>query len=186
MGRPQAAELRRWLLEQKNVHDLAGRPVRPKFVVSPVWLLPRRLGSPGAADGVERCDAWEAYPDSMRGLLGFIAEHSIRGVVFLSGDAHVGGLAVARIPAAGRPVTAVCINAPPLYAPFAFANGRSTDYLDRDRIDLDGGEVRVRAKLLAIGDGLVRIGAARDGGHWTVTAEFDGQRGRQAFHFKVR
>lgn len=186
MDANQLNSLEGWLMNQKEVHDKGNTLVRPKFVVSPVWLLPRRLGRTNTPDDPGRCDAWEAYPASLCGLLRYIAEKQIRGVIFLSGDAHIGGVAVARTQTNGSSITTLCINAPALYAPFAFANGQPADYLRRDSINLGHGLVaRVRAEPLSVGDGFVRISALKDKKGWNVTTEVDGQRNR-VFRFAVR
>ena len=187
MDAHQRSALEHWLMKQKSLHDRDSHWVRPKFVVSPVWLLPRRLGRPDTAEDPGRCDAWEAYPASLSRLLRFIADHQIRGVVFLSGDAHLGGVAVARTQTSKGSVTTLCINAPALYAPFAFANSQPNHYLRRDSIDLGSGLIaRVRAEPLSVGDGLVRITAMKTVNRWHVTAQFDGQHRDRIFRFKVR
>lgn len=185
MGQAQMQALQQWLRDQKAQHDISGKPIRPKFIASPAWLLPRRVGAMGEAESPACCDGWEGYPTSMHQLLGFIAMNDIRGVVVLSGDSHLGYVALARIHAAKAvpPIRLVCINAPPMYAPYPFANKVAEDYLLRDRFSVGTHpdiQLQSRAWQMGKGDGFVQVKAALEAGRWKITANFVAASGGEA------
>ncbi|MDB4929292.1 MAG: Phosphodiesterase/alkaline phosphatase, partial [Myxococcaceae bacterium] len=63
---------------------LRASPAVFKFIVNSVPIY----GRPGGLDS----DNWIAYPSQRREILGHIANNNLRGVVWLSGDIHVGGV----------------------------------------------------------------------------------------------
>ncbi len=176
MSSAQDEALGLWLADQKRLD--AGGPPRPKFLATASWLAPRRAGTPGEADTPLRADGWEGYPESMAELLGRIASQDIRGVVVLTGDAHLGcytELLIRPVGSAGG-VKVISIAAPAMYAPFAFANARAQDYRLQDRIEFTFQEVDyecvVDAQCTPPGDGFVVLETSQvAGAGWQVAAK---------------
>ncbi|MCY7371031.1 MAG: alkaline phosphatase D family protein [Polaromonas sp.] len=120
---------------------LIAKPDRVRFIVTPALVLPRRLGALNSgpnhanrADHAARSDGWEGYPGDLQALLAFIAIKEIENVVFLSGDEHLGCVAIADLsgvkPCGGvARARIVSIHASGLYAPFPFANSRAQDFV---------------------------------------------------------
>jgi len=172
----QALDL--WLNKQRD-DDLrrakAGQPhPRPKFLACGSWLAPRRLGAAGKPEVASRCDGWEAFPAEAVQLLQKIADGSVRGLVLLAGDAHLGcwaELVVRRKDGAGARVPVICIYAPAMYAPFPFANGRRQDFIRQETLSLDGTYVcDVTSHWPEAGDGFTEITAALTPDGWKVGA----------------
>ena len=115
---------------------------KPRFVVTPSMFLPRHrravqhaLGASLDAPnpGAIWSDGWDGYPESLRAVLGILAENSLQHVVFLSGDEHRGCVARIVLTKAGVTVaTAHSIHAAAANAPFTFANGLAEDFVDVD------------------------------------------------------
>jgi hypothetical protein len=132
LGEPQTGELLRWLAE-----PAAGEL---KVVTTAAMLLPRaRINM----DAPIYLDGWQGYPASFHGLLAWLCEHEVKDVVFLSGDAHLA--CDARVHVAntrtGKAVDFAALHAPPLYAPYPFANEEAANLLWKDRFPFTwGGE----------------------------------------------
>lgn len=181
VDKAQRHALERWLLLRKASDNL--NAVRPKFVSSSVWPLPRATGQ---ANGIELgsgaaalSDGWEGYPASLRWLLGFIALHRIEGIVVLCGDAHLAGHTTLHIETALHPLPVLVhlLHAPALYAPFPFANGQPHHYRHVDHFSWshEGQQVRcdVHSDLRALGDGFVRVDVNAAAGGFDVAAHID-------------
>jgi cholesterol oxidase len=174
-----------WLTARRD-EDLRrvelGQPhPQPKFLACGSWLAPRRLGAAGRAEVPERCDGWEAVPQDAATLLCKIAEEGVRGVVLLSGDAHVGCWAELEVRArdgSGTPLTVICLYAPAMYAPFPFANARRQDFIHRERINLNGQyECQVTSHWPDGGDGFMDVTAELGPHGWTLGARMEGAAG---------
>lgn len=132
----QRERLRAWLTAQQQLH-----PDRPKFVLCPALLLPRRLGlaDEGPA-GAVTSDGWDSYPASLAWLLDLVAgPPSIRHLVVVSGDEHLAMLCRARVRRVGREadwVTVHSVHCPALHAPYPFANARPADFATLERFVL--------------------------------------------------
>jgi len=190
MFRPeQEAALKAWLTAD-------AQRGKPKLIVTPALLLPRRRRSARAllAGGQTdernaaalRSDAWEAYPRSLYGLLSFIADEAIRGVVFLSGDEHLGLVTQAQLhggPQAARGGALIhSIHAPGLYTPYQFANAQPADFLlaetlrFRDQAQTaaaPGYRCEIKTRVVT-GSGFVLIDLQQQANGWTLRYEFDG------------
>ena len=109
---------------------------RPKFVLTPSLLLPRRLciaEDPGRA---LHSDVWDGHPHSMYALLKFVSENRIRNLVFLSGAEHLGMTAEITLTLPkGDTVTVHSVHSAALYSPFPFANGIPADFPETDGFD---------------------------------------------------
>lgn len=131
LGEPQTTELLQWLA--------APAPGELKVVTSAAMLLPRARIN---LDAPLYLDSWQGYPASLNGLLAWLCEHEVRDVVFLSGDAHLA--CEARVHVANvrtkKQVRFTALHAPPLYAPYPFANEDVANLLWNDRFgfDVDG------------------------------------------------
>lgn len=182
MSDAQFGTLLRWLSAQD--------PDIPKFVASPAILLPRhlRVTQHGHPAGALRSDAWDGYPYSFRRILGYIAKHRIRNVVFLSGDEHLSCLARATLTdrQSGHAVDIVSIHSSALHAPFPFANSIPEDFvvpdefafsLPTERVDQRemGGDYlcAVQTEFAPPGDGFALISLAREDPGWTLCCDFD-------------
>lgn len=124
MSPQQMDALQQWLCETPQ-HG------KTRLVVTSVPVAP--LFTHALADpsyGV-RSDGWERFPQSLAQLLGWIAQHNIQNVVFLSGDYHHS--ADVRIEVQHRQQAIVQIRSivtGGLYSPYPFANARPQDWLD--------------------------------------------------------
>ena len=128
LGEDQTVDLMRWLLGSPR-DDL-------KIVTSAAMLLPR------AREYVDEplyLDNWQGYPASLYSLLVLLCENEMRNVVFLAGDAHLACSATVSVahPASGKSCTFHSHHAPPLYAPYPFANASPSDFLRQDSFDFE-------------------------------------------------
>lgn len=128
LGEDQTVDLMKWLLGSPT-DDL-------KIVTSAAMLLPRTREY---VDEPLRQDNWQGYPASLYSLLVLLCENEMRNVVFLSGDAHLACSATVSVthPASGKSCTFHSHHAPPLYAPYPFANASRHDFLRQDRFDFE-------------------------------------------------
>jgi phosphodiesterase/alkaline phosphatase D-like protein len=162
----------------------------PKFVVSPVMLLPRhaRASKPGqrldaAYAGALQSDGWDGYPETMREVLGFIAEKQIRNVVFLSGDEHRACVATAELNASAgtMPTRIHSVHASAMYAPFPFANSIDEEFIDHETFDFNYGANTFRCTVDTVRpakrDGPTYFLVRKSGSLWLLDCEFaDGSR----------
>lgn len=120
--------LETWLRTEQRDHG-----DRPKFVLCPSLVLPRRLGlDRDGPYGRLASDAWDGYPRSLGWLLSTIATHRIANVVFVSGDEHLAMICEARLQVRGHDdaVTVHSVHCPAMHAPYPFANSRPEDFED--------------------------------------------------------
>ena len=196
----QMQALKNWLTAIENKPDFQSVP---KIILSPAMILPRTLRTAERTQAVKdlNCsdenedtvvslasDSWDGFPQTTGELLGFIAEHQIHNVIFLSGDEHISCIAEAQLSFDGRqpPVTIHSIHASPLYGPYPFANARIDDfanseafcqpYLD-DSNTANRVHVKVNTTISLAGDafGLLHIKkSTSDGWHVSVTLSVAG------------
>jgi hypothetical protein len=135
MGRRQSNAIQAWLL---GLHTDPATRGQPKFISCASMLLPRPVGMAARPWDKLQCDSWSGYPASRDELLGFIAAHRIRGVVFLSGDEHVGNATEVSLYERGGECLGrvLSVHVPALYAPFPFANAAATDFAAHDTFTL--------------------------------------------------
>lgn len=126
LGERQTLELMRWLLEAPR-EDL-------KVVSTAAMLLPRTRMY---VDEPLHQDNWQGYPASLYSLLVHLCENEMRNVVFLSGDAHLACSARVTVthPDSGKACVFESHHAPPLYAPYPFANETRHNLLLQDDFD---------------------------------------------------
>lgn len=185
MRRTQMRALTAWLEDAQARHGSM-----PKFVVSPSVVAPWMLETRGDLSYSLRSDAWDAFPESLHQLLGFIAANGIRNVVFLSGDYHCSVYATMTLSCAGRPpMTAYSIVSSGLYSPYPFANARAEDlelrFNGTHRAWLGGGRppccerwgdlaIDYRAQLMCSDASYAVVGVERrgDGSVW-MSVDFD-------------
>lgn len=126
LGERQTVDLMRWLLEAPR-DEL-------KVVTTAAMLLPRtRL----YVDEPLHQDGWQGYPASLYSLLVHLCENEMRNVVFLSGDMHLACNARVTVthPDSGKSCVFESHHAPPLYAPYPFANESRHGLLLHDAFD---------------------------------------------------
>lgn len=173
MSKLQMGELLAWLAKGHGEQDVGQRPRRPRFVVSPSAVLPRRLSSRESAAAALRSDGWDGYPASLHRLLGWIARHHVDDVVFLSGDHHVCSLTTATTTTARGALRLYCIHASALYAPYPFANARAEDFAERDEIEAGGQRWYVESRFAQPGQGFAVLRLEPLGAGWRLHVEFD-------------
>jgi pimeloyl-ACP methyl ester carboxylesterase len=146
----QRFALRDWLL--KNPHAL-------KFVATPSVLLARRRHTVDHAMAFERSDAWDGFPQSVQQLIEFLYFNRITNTVFLSGDEHQSFHSEATVTSAddSHRLKIVSVHSSALYAPFPFANGRPTDFLEHDAYRVGSCDLQVTTTLAPPGDGYAVI-----------------------------
>lgn len=150
-----------------------------KIVTSAPMLLPR---SREYIDEPLYLDNWQGYPASFHHLLGFLCEHQVDNVVFLSGDAHLACTAdvTVRDLDSGKSVEFLSHHAPALYAPYPFANETRWNLLLEDMFQfttMSGGQRRtyectVLTTLIDEGhDGCGLMTASRNGNAWSTKVD---------------
>ncbi len=173
--------LKAWLTKEEH-RDI------PKFVVTPAILLPRHRraaqdetsGKNGVNLSALHSDGWDGYPKTLFEILGFIAHHKIKHVVFLSGDEHRGCIASAELFDAktGASLTRVhSVHTTAAYAPFPFANSLPSDFAEKDTIELKYGDAHFRcvveAELPDSHDGALLLHPSpTEDGAWQLCCEF--------------
>jgi pimeloyl-ACP methyl ester carboxylesterase len=142
--------LRVWLL--KHPHAL-------KFVATPSVLLARRRHTVDHTMAFESCDAWDGFPQSVQQLIEFLYFNRITNTVFLSGDEHQSFHSEATVTSAddSHRLKIVSVHSSALYAPFPFANGRPTDFLEHDAYRVGSCDLQVTTTLAPPGDGYAVI-----------------------------
>jgi hypothetical protein len=173
IGDGQRKALLAWL---SNCQSTCGDA--PKFILSGSVLAPGLVEYESAPN---TADNWQAFPYPRAAVLKHIETEEIRNVVFVSGDYHCP--AVAKIVFGDGSVEGDddlqcrAIVAPPLYAPFRFANIRPEAILLTEDIDLGGAFAMVRPivingapQVLPAGDGFGVVEAKQEpAGTWTVS-----------------
>jgi hypothetical protein len=125
LGEPQTLALMQWLLDAP--------PEDLKIITSAAMLLPRTLMH---VDEPLHQDNWQGFPASLYSLLVHLCENEIPNVVFLSGDAHLACSARITVThAGGKRCEFHSHHAPPLYAPYPFANETRHNLLLDDDFD---------------------------------------------------
>jgi cholesterol oxidase len=121
MSDTQMRAIRKWMFDNQAKNMEKQTPI---FVACPAMILPRPLALRDHPNDRLLSDSWSGYPASMHEILGYMAAHRIGGVVFLSGDEHLGNFAEFTLSdAAGKELTkGYSIHVPGLYAPIPFAN----------------------------------------------------------------
>ncbi|MDM4770192.1 alkaline phosphatase D family protein [Solimonas sp. SE-A11] len=142
LGAEQWQALRRWLLE--------GPRDRPRLIVSPAIFLPRhRYALParlafGREDAsiraCRRSDGWDGHPETLLSLLELIGEHQLRGLVFLSGDEHLGVFTTARLrrPGSKQEIAVHSIHTAGLNTPYRFANADAAELVQDEVLSFEG------------------------------------------------
>lgn len=172
-------KLKRWLLKK------SGQDFVPKFVVSPLMLLPRHRRAvqlDGRLDpsnlSAIHSDGWDGYPNTLREVLAHIAANKIDHVVFLSGDEHRGCVATIDLcDAFGSLITRVhSIHTAAMYAPFPFANSIDEDIVASETINIVDGAANYKCVVNATrppaGDGVTFLRVRQNAGIWKLDCEF--------------
>lgn len=167
-----------------------------RLIVTPSLLLPRSLSLRNRPTACLAIDSWCGYPRSLHAVLAQIHEAQARGVVFVSGDQHLGCIArieIRRSDAAKPAVVAHAVNSPALYAPYPSANAVADDFVAQDRFEFeypgpDGNGARhyicdVATTFPGCGDGFVILnGESPDPGPWRLGVRFVGADGSVQSH----
>lgn len=138
IGDAQRGFVSRWL-EKQAADEHAGRipEASPRFIVSGSVFAPGLAGHADLAGMPGGADGWAGFPADRAWLAREIARLQLRNVVFLSGDYHCAAASALRFggtPELGPPIEAWAIVAPPLYAPYPFANTRASELLADETI----------------------------------------------------
>lgn len=156
----------------------------PKFVLSPVMLLPRHRRAIQRDSSLSwtnlsalHSDGWDGYPNTLREVLAYIADNRIEHVVFLSGDEHRACLAKVDLCGEDGAVTRLhSIHTAAMFAPYPFANGIDEEIVDSETIEIqsDGRAYRciVNATRPAPGDGPTFLRVRSAGSGWELDCEF--------------
>lgn len=143
LGREQISALKSWLADGSG---------RAKLIVTSVPFFPdHREGN---------TDKWSGFPEQRNDLLGFIEEHQIKKVVFLSGDIHA-SLSVQLTSPTGLKITSVVSSA--FFWPYPHPS--RTDYQTRGNIDAGhAGTFRLSgASRVVADDNFTRLTVKTDG-----------------------
>jgi hypothetical protein len=119
----QFTALERWLIDGSGAASNAAGSACPRFILSGSMLLPRKLAVAESDSPVAglRSDGWEGYPRTLGMVLGLIAKHQIRNVIFVSGDEHTSCLTSASVGIQGQsPVAIHSLHVSPLYSPYVY------------------------------------------------------------------
>lgn len=156
----------------------------PKFVVSPVMLLPRHRRAIQRDSSLSwtnlsalHSDAWDGYPNTLAEVLAYIADNRIKHVVFLSGDEHRACVATADLGSEDGSVTRLhSIHTAAMFAPYPFANGIDEEIVDNETIEIHFGgrncRCVVNATRPAPGDGATFLRVRPVGPGWELDCEF--------------
>jgi hypothetical protein len=156
----------------------AADPRLPKFIVSPVALLPL----PRAAvfgQFAERIglDDWSGFPRSQRELLSLVRDQAVHNVVLLSGDRHLSSVSSLWLQRAdGSEIEIISIVSSGLYSPWPFANAWPDEYwLDGPFTTNDGAfKGRMDTPLVGAADSLAIVSVQlADDGVWTLEVTLD-------------
>lgn len=175
LGAAQMQAFKQWLL---------ARPAASlKLVGSASMFLPRHVQN---ADCTLRLDGWDGYPGSLHEVLAFVCDHQIQNVVFLCGDEHLSCVASVEVRSGARAARLLSVESSALYAPFAFANGRSSNLVLDEEFGFEHGgrryACRVHTDLVGAGDGYFDL-QCRPGAAWEIDCRFSGALGtwRQSY-----
>jgi len=140
----------RWL--RQHPHSL-------KFVATSSVLLARSRHTADHTMAFERSDAWDGFPQSVQQLIEFLYFNRITNTVFLSGDEHQSFHSEATVTSTGDDHTLkiVSVHSSALYAPFPFANGRPSDFLEVDAYRVGSCDLQVSTTPAPPGDGYAVI-----------------------------
>lgn len=180
LGDEQWQALRHWLLQ--------GPRDRPRVIVSPAVLLPRhRYAMParlafGQQDaGLRACrrsDGWDGYPETLLSLLELIGEHRLRGLVFLSGDEHLGLFTTARLrrPGGSEAIVLHSIHTAGLNTPYRFANAEAAELAQAETLHFEGvngpWECDIDSRVYS-GSGFTQLSLQpQPSGRWQLHCEF--------------
>ncbi len=132
VGREQIAAFETWLRHVAR-GEKEGQLERhvPKFVVSGSVFTPGLQEFVGSPERRRRADNWQGFAADRERVARLVARSGLQNIVFVSGDYHCA--AIGHFDYSGARGYAVV--APPLYAPYPFANALPTDV----RIDQPGG-----------------------------------------------
>jgi hypothetical protein len=173
------------------LHDWMVRPaytLLPKFVTTASALFPRSLAVARDPARALHSDAWDGYPNSMHGLLAYVCEHEVKGLVFLSGDEHISNCVqvhLTRLDVKGnvcKSCTLHSVHSSALYAPYPFANAVPEDFARSETFcfpDPDAGPYtcEVRTLFAPPGDGFALLKVILDGAAWRLEVAFHDAKG---------
>lgn len=165
----QFQALKDWLLKPQS-------DSRPRFVVSPSMMLPRRLRTPETSENTAiHCDAWDGYPRTLNALLTFIAEHDIKNLVFLSGDEHLSSVVDITLHHRGNDTLTqiTSIHSSGLYAPMSFVNSTPELFAHHEDFEPNPQVVCRVASQFYPGDGFALISCYQQGSDWNLECTFD-------------
>lgn len=171
--------------KMKELEDFLKATTGPKFVVTPIMLLPRHARAvqrDGRLDSANlsaiHSDGWDGYPETMRQVLGFIAQEQIQNVVFLSGDEHRACVASAQLTDAANAVKARfhSVHTSAMYSPFPFANSHDEEFVDNETIEFTHAANNYRCIVNTVrpakGDGATYFRVRQSGAQWLLDCEF--------------
>ncbi len=170
----QLTALKSWLLEKPS-------DGRPRFIVSPSMLLPRRLQSAQSSQEATaiHSDAWDGYPKTLSDILSFIAEHEVKNLVFLSGDEHLSSVTDINLTNThkGSQTRIISIHSSGLYSPLSFVNSTPELFAQRETFNTDHQtQCDVSAEFYP-GDGFALISCYRQGAYWMMSCTFNREQG---------
>ncbi|MBU3070611.1 alpha/beta fold hydrolase [Aestuariicella sp. G3-2] len=170
ISKAQMDDLKDWLLKPTDG--------RPRFILSPSMLLPRRLCSTQPCrDSSIHSDAWDGYPSTLHELLSFIANHNIGNLVFLSGDEHLSSAVeiTLRHKENDTETNIYSVHSSGLYSPFTFVNSTPELFAGDEEFLLNSPaeiECQVRSRFFP-GDGFAVFSVFPDSDNWIINCEFD-------------
>jgi cholesterol oxidase len=171
LGAEQELRLHNWLRQG------TAPPGTARVIATPSMLLPRPLAVRDDEHAALHCDSWCGYPQSLHALLALIARERLAGLVFVSGDEHLSGVATITLhdDQGHLRATLWSVHSSPMYAPYPFANADAAEF-ECDQIDsfdfchrVDAqaaAEIftcRVGFELAPAGDGFAVVTMAPDG-----------------------
>jgi len=175
---------------------------RPRFIVSPSMLLPRRLSSLAPSEALFiadkapleaalslESDAWCGYPQTLQKLLRHLLAMKMDDVVFISGDEHISNACRFELKDSQSSLSLLSIHSSALYAPFSFANSHEHQFAKRDSFHLDSDMSAIQDNVKAgldqqcarveqvqpkfyPGDGFAAIQVEYIEGNWQVSCDF--------------
>lgn len=168
VGREQIAAFKTWLRHVRR-DEGAGRraPHVPKFVLSGSVFAPGLDEFERRSERARRADNWQGFRGDQALAARLVAESGLQNVVFVSGDYHCA--AIGTFAFAG--VRGYTVVAPPLYAPYPFANALERDIAAEEKFPIGRGS----AKAFGVqGFALVRARRERHAGapeDWELDVE---------------
>jgi hypothetical protein len=173
VGTEQKAAFKTWLAHVVRDEE-KGRLERcvPKFVLSGSVFAPGLEEFERSPESRRRADNWQAFRADQAEVARIVAQSGAQNVVLLSGDYHCAAIASLNLGSS----RSYAIVAPPLYAPYPFANALERE-VARSEEFLDGGACigNCNAKPYAFqGFTLVRVrraGPGRGRDDWEIDVE---------------